>query len=298
MRWSPAKTVLVGILVLAILSVGLLALFAWQGKPPATIEVKLTEIPAPVGPRHQTIGLSVENRPIEAYAYGNGKTQLVFVGGVHGGYEWNSVLLAYQFIDYLNKNPKTVPTSLTITVIPDLNPDGVFAVTGKTGRFIATDISTNQLTLIAGRFNADQVDLNRNLDCRWVPKSTWQNKTVSAGSKPFSEPEAAAFRDFVLEKKPAGVVFWHSQANAVYASACQAGILPATLDMMNIYSRASGYPAVKSFDSYATTGAADDWLASINIPAITVELQTHETIEWERNLAGIKALMGYYRQKI
>ena len=66
---------------------------------------------------------------------------------------------------------------------------------------------------------------------------------------------------------------------------------------MNAYSKASGYPAVKSFDAYAVTGDAEGWLASINIPAITVELQTHETIEWERNLSGIKALFEYYKLK-
>ena len=66
---------------------------------------------------------------------------------------------------------------------------------------------------------------------------------------------------------------------------------------MNAYSRASGYPAVKSFDSYAISGDAEGWLASKNIPAITVELRTHEIVEWEKNLAGIKALFKYYGEK-
>ncbi|MDO8590624.1 MAG: M14 family metallopeptidase, partial [bacterium] len=142
---------------------------------------------------------------------------------------------------------------------------------------------------------ANEVDLNRNFDCKWKPKGTWRGKTVSAGSEPFSEPEARVIRDFVLKNSPEAVVFWHSQSNAVYASQCQTGILPKTLTIMNAYSKASGYPAVKEFDAYVTTGAADDWLASINIPAITVELKTHETVEWERNLAGIKALFEYYK---
>ncbi|KKT32826.1 MAG: Permease, partial [Candidatus Moranbacteria bacterium GW2011_GWF2_44_10] len=85
--------------------------------------------------------------------------------------------------------------------------------------------------------------------------------------------------------KKAIVANWgwtHSQANAVYASECKNGILPKTLDIMNIYAHAAGYPAVKSFDAYAITGDAEGWLASINIPAITVELKTHETIEWDK----------------
>jgi len=43
------------------------------------------------------------------------------------------------------------------------------------------------------------------------------------------------------------------------------------------------------------TGDAEGWLASINIPAITVELKTRDTTEWNQNLAGIKAIFGYYR---
>ncbi len=117
---------------------------------------------------------------------------------------------------------------------------------------------------------------------------------MSAGSGPFSEPETAAIRNFVLQTHPAAAIFWHSQANAVYASQCNAGILPTTLDIMNAYAHAAAYPAVKSFNSYPVTGDAEGWLASIGIPAITVELQTHDTIEWERNLSGIKALFDYY----
>lgn len=257
--------------------------------------------PAPaadLGPKREVIGKSVEGREIEAISYGRGPTRLVFAGGMHGGYEWNSVLLAYQFKDYLDKNPGAVPANLTVTVIPDINPDGVYKATGKTGRFTAADVSPVTATLEAARFNAHNVDLNRNFACRWQPESTWRSKTVSAGTAPFSEPEAAAIRDFALKYKPAAFTFWHSQSNAVYASECGKGILPRTLDAMNAYAKASGYPAVKSFDAYPVTGDSEGWLASINIPAITVELSTHATIEWERNLAGAKALISLFSTPI
>ena len=123
----------------------------------------------------------------------------------------------------------------------------------------------------------------------------WRGNVVSAGTAPFSEPEAQAIRDFVQVNKPTAVIFWHSQANAVYASECHMGILPETINIMNIYTKASGYLAVDSFDAYEVTGDAEGWLASIGIPAITVELKTHETIEWERNIAGIKALFAHYK---
>lgn len=283
------------LLVVALAALGLVWFFVWRGgrsvapTPSVTIEATSTS------PKYELVGKSVEGRKIEAYTYGQGQTKLLFVGGIHGGYEWNSVVLAYDFLDYLDAAPSgTIPANLAVMVIPSANPDGVFKVTGKEGRFAAGDVSKSQTVLEAGRLNADKVDLNRNFDCKWQAKGTWKSRPVSGGTKAFSEPEAAALRDFILAEKPAMVLFWHSQANAVYASQCKGGILPETSAIMKAYSRAAGYPAVETFDAYTVTGAAEDWLASINIPAITVELKTHESVEWTKNLAGIKALFEYY----
>jgi len=245
-------------------------------------------------PEHRVIGTSTEGRDIEAYTFGNGEQHLLFVGGIHGGYEWNSVLLAYEFIDYLKEYPDFVPNDITVTVIPSANPDGVYDVIGTEGRFAFSDAPITQNTTGLGRFNAHDVDINRNFDCKWQPESMWRGNVVSAGSKAFSEPETKAIRDFVLENNPEAVVFWHSQSNAVYASECEDGILPETRTLMNTYSDGAGYKAVDTFDAYEITGDAEGWLASINIPAITVELATHETVEWKKNLAGVSAVFNLY----
>jgi len=246
--------------------------------------------------KETVIGTSVEGRAIKSYIFGDGNIHIIFVGGIHGGYEWNSVLLAYQFIDYLNINPEVIPQNITVSVIPSANPDGVYKVIGKEGRFSLTDVLSN-VSEVPGRVNAHNVDLNRNFDCKWQATSTWKGNIVSAGTMAFSEPETKAIRDFIIKDKPSAVIFWHSQSSAVYASECKAGILTETLEIMNAYSRTSGYPAIRSFSGYQITGDAEGWLASINIPAITVELTTHETTEWDRNLAGIKAIFEYYKNK-
>ncbi|QSH39522.1 hypothetical protein JXR01_00725 [Candidatus Kaiserbacteria bacterium] len=277
--------------VLFLLAVGVLGFFLFQNSLETVVEPEVKDtLGVPV-----TIGTSVEGRAIDAYTYGEGETHLLFVGGIHGGYEWNSVLLAYTFIDYLNANAHTVPEDITISVIPALNPDGLFDVIGKEGRFTPSDISVDT-TNGTGRFNAQGVDLNRNFDCKWQPESTWRNKPVGAGTEPFSEPEATAIRDLVTNRKIDAVVFWHSQSNAVYASECEEGVLPATIAIMNAYSDAAGYKAIESFDAYPITGDAEGWLASIGVPAITVELKTHETIEWKENLAGVRALLSYFSE--
>jgi predicted deacylase len=294
MRLFSAKRIIALIVILLIISVGVFSYFIFfkpDLKPIPEVVEKKVEI-------RTTIGLSVEGRKIEVYTYGSGENHLLFVGGIHGGYEWNSVLLAYQFMDYLNTYPEIIPKNITVTVIPSANPDGVYKVINKEGKFTALDVSvTSNLPAGTGRFNNNGVDLNRNFDCKWQATSTWRQKIVSAGTAAFSEPEAKAIQKFIIANNPEAVIFWHSQSNAVYASECKNGILPETLNIMNTYSKASGYPAISTFDSYEITGDAEGWLSSINIPAITVELKTHEGIEWDKNIAGILALFDYYKLK-
>lgn len=284
------------LLYIFIIVVVVLALAFWRfGKK----EKPVPEIPdlqtEQVFPKKEVIGKSVEGRSIESFYFGKGEKKLVFVGGIHGGYEWNSVSLSYELIDFLEQNPEILPEKLSVIVIPSLNPDGVYKVTNKEGRFSPEDVSKLTSVLESARFNANKVDLNRNFDCSWQKESKWRSQTVSAGTSVFSEPEAKAFRDFVEKQKPEAVVFFHSQANSVFASGCNGKILPETKEIMNLYAKATGYFASETFDSYAITGDAGDWLSSINIPSISVELKTHEDVEWSKNLLGIKALINHYR---
>lgn len=300
MKFPFRKPIFAIILILVLFGIGVPVIVSIRNEAQKELIKETASKLEVISSTYKVIGTSVAGRKIEAYTYGKGlsaqagEKHLTFVGGIHGGYEWNSVLLAYQFMDYIVANPNIIPKNLTVTVIPSANPDGLFKVTGKEGRFAVIDVPTNTEILESGRFNANNVDLNRNFDCKWKPEGTWRGNIVSAGAAAFSEPEARAIRNFAQDNHPNAFIFWHSQANAVYASECQTGIIPATLDIMNAYSKASGYTAVKSFDAYEVTGDAEGWLASIGIPAITVELSTHETIEWEKNLAGIKALFEYY----
>ncbi len=242
-----------------------------------------------------SIGTSLQGRSITTHQFGTGLTHLIFIGGIHGGYEWNSVLLAYEMIDEIMSGALLVPANLTVHIIPDLNPDGTFLVTNTSGRFTPADVDKT-VTVGTGRFNANSVDLNRNFDCKWQEKSTWRGNVVSAGTNAFSEPEAAALQRYITKYAPAGVVFWHSQANAVYASECEEGILPATRTLMTTYGTAAQYKTIDTFDAYPITGDAEGWLASIGIPAITVELSTHESLDWTKNRAGVAAVLNSYQE--
>lgn len=302
MKFLTIRNLTIGaIICLAAIIISAFALLAPEEKeqietPPAPkqeIETPIIETPPAPETSRQIISYSVQNRPIEAREFGTGDKLLIFVGAIHGGYEWNTALLADEFIGYFESNPELIPENLSVAIIPALNPDGLFKITGKEEKFSAADIPAGSNE--KGRFNANNVDLNRNFNCNWKEKAVWRQQAVSAGAAPFSEPEAAAFRDYILKSNPAAVVFWHSQANAVYGSMCNADMPQKTREILNIYAKASGYPAVDTFTQYEVSGDATDWLASIGIPAITVELATRQNIEWQKNLAGVNALFEYFK---
>lgn len=240
------------------------------------------------------IGKSVEGRDITAYHYGEGDTEILFVGGIHGGYSWNTALVAYEAMDYFEANEDDIPSNVKVTVIPVLNPDGLNKIVGTADRFIPSVVPTAAGATVPGRFNANNVDLNRNFDCEWQSSGTWQSTSVSGGSAAFSEPESLAMKNYVDSRNPSAVVVWYSAAGGVFASNCRGGVLAETTTLTNLYAQASGYRAYQSFDFYEITGDMVNWLAKEGIPGISVLLTNHSSTEWSKNQAGIEALLAYY----
>jgi hypothetical protein len=297
------KTTII-LIVIILISIGAYFLMRWSS--PATDVPTDTTVPGdtnatstPTGMENKgesVIGKSVEGRDITAYRFGTGEKEVLFVGGVHGGYSWNAALVAYELMDYLTANPSAVPQNVAVTVIPVLNPDGLYKVAGTAGHFTKADVTASEDTKVSARFNANSVDLNRNFDCDWQAKATWQSTTVSGGSKAFSEPETIALRNYVEARKPTAVVVWYSAVGGVFSSSCGDGISPETTTITNLYAKASGYPSYKTFDYYQVTGDMVNWFAKNNIPAISVLLTNHEDTEWAKNQKGIDALLEHYAQ--
>lgn len=238
----------------------------------------------------QVIGYSHQGLPLEAYRFGDGPRRVALIGGLHGGYEWNTILLAYRVIDYLAAHPEAVPPALTVYVIPAANPDGQMKGVGRLGRFAPEDVVAEASP---GRFNGAGVDLNRNWACNWTPVGLWRTTEVSGGTAAMSEPETQAIAAFVTQPPMAGVLFWHSAANAVFAGGCNEPFPPA-IELARVYSEASGYPYLPAFTAYVVTGDAADWLADQGIPAIEIELISRERLDWEQNRRGVLALLAYW----
>ena len=239
----------------------------------------------------QTIGFSAQGRPLITHQFGFGSDKLVLVGGIHGGYEWNTIVLAYGLIDYFTENPQHIPNNVTLYIIPSANPDGQFVTTRIEGKITAVDVKVNAAS---SRFNGNGVDLNRNWECNWQETAVWGQREVDAGKRPFSEPETQALRRFFLGQNVNTVIFWHSKANGVYAGGCDIVYQP-SLELTTLFGEAASYPIYEQFTHYPITGDASDWLALQGIPSFTVELKTRNGLDWDQNLAGIIAMLDHFR---
>jgi hypothetical protein len=290
--------------VLIAVAVIILIVLGWKLMSKKGDEVVVTPTPTPTtsstvpvveeDKTETIIGKSVEGRDITAYHFGTGDRNVLFVGGIHGGYSWNTSMVARELMDYLKANPTAVPANMKVTVIPVLNPDGLNKVVDPTDAFVASDIKATQAVQISGRYNANKVDLNRNFDCQWQATGKWQTTTVSGGTAAFSEPETLALKNYVESSKPVAAVVWYSSAGGVYASACGGTPSAETTALTNLYAQASGYKAYPSFDYYETSGDMVNWLAKGGVPAISVLLTDHTSTEWSKNQKGIEAVLSNY----
>ncbi len=216
------------------------------------------------------IGSSVNETELTAHHFGNGTNEVLFITGVHGADSANTVALGEELIDYLTKNEEAVPEGMRVTVIPVMNPDGLAS---------------------GSRFNANDVDLNRNFGCDWAASSKWRDQTVSGGSAAYSEPEAAALRDYVAEVNVVGAVVWFAAEGKVYPSACEGAPSKASAELAATFAASAGYPVEAEFDAYQINGDMTNWLAEEGIPAISVLLSDRESTEWNKNEAGVKAVL-------
>ncbi len=235
-----------------------------------------TPTPYPESQRF-SLGRSVEGRDIWAWQFGGGPSRIILVGGIHGGFEANTVALAEQLIDYFRRSPVEVLPGIRLVIIPSANPDGL--VRGSE---------------IEGRFNARGVDLNRNWGCEWSGSAVLRDIQVDPGPRPFSEPETLALRMYFIADPPDAVIFYHSAAGGVFLGQC--GGQPPARWLGELLEEATGYPHL-TFDYYEVSGDATNWLAERGIPAAVIETYTKEESDFDINLAGVMALQCHFVQQ-
>lgn len=220
-------------------------------------------------------GRSAAGRDLLGYRYGFGSQVVMLVGGIHAGYEANTIRLLEELQTHFSENLGDIQPEITLIFVPALNVDGV-----EYGR------------TLRGRYNGNGVDLNRNWGCGWSEEAFFQNDTVNPGAEPFSEPETRALGSLIERTRPAAVIFYHAAANGVFAGDCPEGNT-ISADLGLLYGQASGYPSGGVFSEYVVTGSAPAWVSSLGIPALDVELATADSTEFTRNLNAILAVQRW-----
>jgi len=245
------------------------------------------------------LGVSTGGRDINAYKFGTGPNKILFVGGVHGGYEWNSILLAYEAIEYFAKNSEAVPNTATLYIIPSANPDGQ----ARAGLGVGPIRPGNYPRSIANRYNDNGVDINRNFDCAWTPNPSdisGNELTGKGGTAPFSENESKILRDFIRSNDPKASIFWHSAGNFISPAGCGDLLYPPSIELSNTY---GGYRVITQEEidenngsafSYAVTGDVTNWMETEGYSGTTIELQSGNRSEFERNISGMLKVLQKY----
>ncbi len=224
------------------------------------------------------IGVSLENRPLEMYRFGNGKENRLIIAGIHGGYEYNTTNLAYELIDYLEENPDIIPDSITLFILPTLNPDGL-----------------NRSYGYAGRANANNVDLNRNWNFDWKeswdPAGCWAYLEISGGAYAHSEPEVQALDTFITEYEITTIISYHSAALGIFA-----GNYPKhqpSIDLAEAIASIApySYPPIETGCEFS--GQFIDYTAKNGVASVDIELTNHKDSDLEINKLILITFLGW-----
>jgi hypothetical protein len=229
-----------------------------------------------------SIGQSVEGRDLLVVRFGSGPIVRMIIGGIHGGYEANTVVLSQMLIDDLRSGAISVPPDITLYILPNLNPDGYY----------------DHLNSSYGRRNANKVDLNRNWDSNW--QADWPRAgcfggvELTAGTGPFSEPETQALAKFILDNHVDALISYHSAAGTIYATGDDT-LDPASDDLAKKISAVSYYLYPPPETGCVYTGQLVDWATDHGTAALTIELTTHQSTDIDINRKVLETFLAWHR---
>lgn len=222
----------------------------------------------------RTIGTSIDGKTIDVYKVGDGKSKILITAGIHGN-EVGTVKLANEIINWLHTSTLK-GQDYTFYIIPCVNPDGFEKAREEPGYFSGGKV---------GRFNSNNVDLNRNFDtpsfesdAKWnYGKNYSQSRDVFAGKKPFSEPETKALKDFIEESDLDVWISLHNAGKDVASSKD-----PLAQKLAKVFADESNYKLYSDNEwlDFKQTGTAKEWSELQNISYIEIEGSNRWSSDW------------------
>jgi hypothetical protein len=187
----------------------------------------------------QSIGTSVNRRPLRLQRLGTGPRKVLWIGGIHGDEPEGAVATAALSGSFERAH---LAPLVSLLILENANPDGRAAHT---------------------RGNAHGVDLNRNF-----PSRNFDSSDPRYGGHPLSQPESRTLYDLILRERPQLVIACHSwQGNAFINFDGPARPLAVE------FSRRSGLPLKPSSAlGEATPGSLGSWLGDdLQVSVLTIE---------------------------
>lgn len=232
----------------------------------------------PLVPQPQIIGYSVAGKPLEVFQFGNGPIEKMIVAGIHGGYEWNTILLADELIEYLETHQEIIPPDQTLFILRAFNPDGYERSRG-----------------FGGRANENNVDLNRNFPSNWKiewPRvGCWDYIPITGGTSEASEPETQALMAFVESHSLKAFISYHSAALGIFPGGQPPD--PRSQSLAESIAEVSSYPYPPLDAGCMYTGQLVDWVSDQGIAGVDIELTNHQDSDFEINLGILSIFLDW-----
>lgn len=231
------------------------------------------------------LGESVKKQSIKCYRIGNGITKMLFVFCIHGN-EVGTVKLAYHFLNWAYDH-KNQLNNYSLYVVPCLNPDGYKKARQNPDYFGGGSI---------GRFNENNVDLNRNFDTpSFKEKSIWsfgknytESTEVFCGIHGNCEPEIKALTKFIVNKEIQILFMFHNAGRDVMGNKNEL-----SQKLTKIYSQKTGFRYVSDEDwaVLKQTGTAKEWCDLHSIAYVEVEGSTRWGSDWKKQKQAIETVI-------
>ncbi|MBD8037369.1 LysM peptidoglycan-binding domain-containing protein [Solibacillus sp. A46] len=237
---------------------------------------------------NEPIGNSVLEKEIPGLTIGKGQKRVHFNASFHAN-EWITTPIVMTFLNEyllsLTNNGSirglyTLPlyNQTSLNIVPMVNPDGVDLVLNglpedATIRNNLIEWNGGSTDFSGWKANINGVDLNDQFPAEWELERERNPKTPGprdyGGESPLSQPESIAMAELTVERDFARVLAFHTQGQVIFW-----GFMglepPETEQLVNEFSRVSGYEPIQTIESYA--GYKDWFIQDWRRPGFTVEL--------------------------